>query len=668
MPAGVSRLSGLGPVTGSLVEKLLSRPDGQSRALPIVVALGARGTGKSALLEAVAARCAEIPHANLDFERHGRENIQPGELVGHLAFDLGRRWKQFGRMAFPRLWLCMLVVSSSVDLGDRRAALRKVRELLPDNQPLERNREAIVDVVRLAGGVAPAGALRGWPEATDLLLRGLGWYGRQRLAGKIRDLPRGTGNHEDFLIEIAKQAQGDEEDRAAADATFCDAFLADLRQAYHGINRSRRTLNSVVLLDNAHTPGGQACLRALTAARHRSGGEADPLVVLATSRKWSPDWNEGWSLLTPQRGAPPPGRPTTQRTNGLRTPAPRQPSDVDFDWAEGSARPEPRWYPWYLLELGALAEDDVVDIASRSDIHPTSRLPRFLHRLTDGHPGAVSTVVAAVTHHDHTRSPGELRGMLQARTTDEDGAATTLSAAARAYLLQDFSVPSRQDLVTASAARDVETLFHKDIVDLRNPAEEGALFKELGDLLWLRAEPGQQEFQYVLHPWLRRILLQELASRSEDHPLNWDRVHTRCRDFYEKSGRVLAARYHDLALGNVAAVVRYLSAPFVDDQNAEFDVTAAEAWLAELDLITAAPNRLDKTAEPYDQLESHAGNAAGDLETTLSWLVVSLWIAADPLGDPGGTLNSTIEGGFHQLAHGRGRGSILLHERAERYR
>ncbi|WP_142001358.1 hypothetical protein [Amycolatopsis cihanbeyliensis] len=636
--------------------------------MPVVVALGARGTGKSALLDAVAARCAELPHAYLDFERHDRENIQPRELLGHLAFDLGRYRKQFGRLAFPRLWLCMLVLSAPVELHDRRTALRKIRELLAQNQPLEQNREAIVDVVRLAGGVAPAGGLKGWPEATDLLLRGLGWYDRRRLIGKIRALPGGTGNHEDFLIEIAKHAQGDEEDRAAVDATFCDAFLADLRQAYHGINRSRRTLNSVVLLDNAHTPGGHTFLRALTEARHRCGGEPDPLVVVATSRRWNRNWNESWSLLTPQRGATPRRRPTAQRTNGLRAPAPRQPSDVESDWAAGSAQPEPRWYPWYLLELGALSEDDVVDIAARGDIHPTSRLPRFLYRLTDGHPGAVSDVVAAVAHRYDARNPGNLRTTLQAGVPVEGGAETTLLGATQAYLTQDFSVPSRQDLVTASAARDVETLFHKDIVDLRNPAEEGALFKELGDLLWLRAEPGHEELQYVLHPWLRRILLQELASRDEDHPLNWERVHTRCRDFYEKNGRSVAARYHDLALENVAAVVTHLGKPFVDGRHAEFDVAAAEAWLAELDIITAAPNRLVKTAEPYDQLESHAGDADGNLETTLSWLVVSLWIAGDPLGDPGGTLNSTIEGGFHQLAHGRGRGSILLHERAERYR
>lgn len=661
-------LAGVGAVTGRLTEELLARPDGKSRALPIVVAVGARGTGKTALLAAVAKRCEDVPHAQVDFERHDWENVQPRELVGHLAFELGRHWRQFGRLAFPRLWLCMLVLGAPVELNDRRAALRKLRELLAKNQPLERNREAIVDVVRLAGGVAPVDGLPGLTAATDLLLRGLSWYDRRRLLGKIKALPAATGDHSDFLLGIAKQANGDEEDRATVDATFCDAFLADLRRAYSGINRSRRTLNSVLLLDNAHTPGGRAFLRVLTEARHRSPDEPDPLAVVATGRSWNPDWNESWSLPTaPPADAIDRRRPTAHRTNGLVAPTPRHPSEVDADWAPGAESPEQRWNPWYLVEVGTLGRDDVVDVAAGSDIHPASRLPGFLHRLTDGHPGAVAEVLNAVAHTYDSHRAGALRSALHTPVAGPDGGESVLLAGMREYLLQDFAPPSREDLVTASAALDVEMLFHKEILELRNPAGEGALFKELGDRLWLCAEPGDP-VRYVLHPWLRRVLVQELAARAEDHSLSWVRVHTRCRDFYEKNGRTVAARYHDLALENVAGAVEHLSKPFLRARHAEFDLATAKAWLAELDVITAAPNRLDKTADPYQQVESLAGQWDDELETTLAWLVVALWIARDPLGDPGRTLDSTIEAGFHQLAQGRGRGSILVHERAERYR
>ena len=114
-------------------------------------------------------------------------------------------------------------------------------------------------------------------------------------------------------------------------------------------------------------------------------------------------------------------------------------------------------------------------------------------------------------------------------------------------------------------------------------------------------------------------------------------------------------------------MVTHLCKPLVAP-HAEFDVPTAEAWLAELDTITAAPNRLVENADPYTQVQQRVGEWEGELETTVAWLVVSLWLARDPLGDPGGTLNATIESGFHHLAQGRGRGSMLLHERAERYR
>jgi hypothetical protein len=87
MSADVPSLSGLDAVTGGLVERLLARLDGESRVLPVVVALGARGTGKTALLDAVADRCHDIPHAHLDFERHDRADSRPRELLGHAQGD-----------------------------------------------------------------------------------------------------------------------------------------------------------------------------------------------------------------------------------------------------------------------------------------------------------------------------------------------------------------------------------------------------------------------------------------------------------------------------------------------------------------------------------------------------------------------------------------------------
>jgi hypothetical protein len=121
-----------------------------------------------------------------------------------------------------------------------------------------------------------------------------------------------------------------------------------------------------------------------------------------------------------------------------------------------------------------------------------------------------------------------------------------------------------------------------------------------------------------------------------------------------------------MALQNLAEVVAYLRKPF-DARHAEFDLPTAEKWLSDLDIITSAPNRLQKNERPFDQVQAQVGQWSEDLENTLAWLVVSLWVSGEALGDPGKTLHSTIAAEYRKLAAGRGRGSQPLFERAKRY-
>ncbi|MQY18651.1 ATP-binding protein [Nocardia macrotermitis] len=666
MTIGTAHHSGFRSVTGWLLEQLLARPDRRSRSLPIVVALGPRGTGKTALLREVQRRCERIPHVYLDFER---DDIGTREALGQLAFGLSKAVPQFGRIAFPDLWLCLLVVGSSVHInaGDRRQALAQLRGILARNQPIEQNRQAVIELVEFAGEVASGQSLPGWAApATDWLLRGMGRIDRWRMLRPIDKLSTTRGKPEDALIDIAKWAHdGDANEQADADAIFCEAFLADLRRAYSGFNRSRRTLDCAVLLDNVHTPGGQRFLYTLQQMRARAA-DPDPLLVFATSRSWIRYWGVSWhrpggSIDDESR------RPDTHRTGGLDWPPPRPPGAVDEDWRHGNFDESP-WSPWYLLDISHLPTPDVVDLAGDFGIHRRTKLTEFVSRLTGGHPGAVVDVLAAAAR---VEPPDTLRRIFdypvpQQVWTDPNSLPDTVGMHSEEQVLQDFTEPTDlRDLITASAARNMDVLYHPEILDSAAPNGE-AVLEALRNDLWIRERPGDDP-DFELHPWLRRILLRALAARELSDPRNWTRTHTLCREVYQRDGQDAAALYHDLALGNIAATVAYLRQAF-DTDGAEFDVLLAREWLAELDLITSAPNRLPPDDAPIDQVRELVGEQADELDASLAWLVAALWVTNDPLGDPEQSLYASIDGEFRQLAKGRGRGAMLLYERAERYR
>ncbi|MGW1741514.1 hypothetical protein ACWCPQ_22220 [Nocardia sp. NPDC001965] len=274
MPVEGPKLHGLESITGVLIEQLVQRPEGRSRSLPVVVAVGPPGSGKTVLLQELAQRCAKLPLAEVDLRQGERA---PREVFGEIAFELGRYRRQFGRIAFPQLWLCLVAVGSTLHMHEdnRRTALRNLRQVVSSAQPLEARSQGVADILEAAGQV-PEG-LSPWVAMTvETLLQSLN---RLDIRRRISQGPRLTGDQirrEDMLIDLAKWAHGDDESRAEADAIFGMAFLHDLRQAYAGVRGARRTLSSVLLLDNAHTPAGRLFLQTLREARRRNGTEPDP--------------------------------------------------------------------------------------------------------------------------------------------------------------------------------------------------------------------------------------------------------------------------------------------------------------------------------------------------------------------------------------------------------
>jgi hypothetical protein len=639
-------LFGLRSVTHHVLDECVKRPHGSSRRLPVVVALGPRGTGKTALLHAMEERCNDrVPFAHLDFEE--MPEARPREIVTNLAFDLSRNCRQFGRLAFPALSLCLLVVGSPLNLRTRQEALGDLRSLLGRKHPAGKHRDDVGELVKLAGKFG----LPGWaPAAIDVLLRGLNWADRRRWLSSIKKMSGRSADPHDVLIDLKKKDQGREESQKVVDATFCEAFLADLRRAFlGGFNRSRRTANCVVLLDNTHTPGGRLFLDALAQLRRKAEDDADPMVVISTSRCWNPAWNAGWH------------RPGAARTGHGDRPLPRKPGEVEDDWRASEIGKVQR-DPWYLIELGHLTEDDTIDVAAENKALTLPHTPSVVHRLTDGHPWAVRRIFTEVVTLADRAETTALRRLFSANES--------VAAEAFDYLMQDLGSPiQRRDLITASAGRDVGFLSDSEILRSDMPDGESALHNALSNNLWLVYESDEKRSRFVLNPWLRRLLLHKLALRDDDSDIGWTKVHTRCRDYYESRGDDTEARYHDLAVGDIAAVVAHLRPPF-DSLEQPFELESAEEWLRELDAITQAPNRLHNDEDPRIRVEELIKNVKtiGHFEMALPRLVAASWIFHDPLGDPGRTLRPVIASAYEHLARRRGSGSILLFDRAEMHR
>ncbi|GAA5059974.1 hypothetical protein [Nocardia callitridis] len=674
MPEDKPKLYGLQSITGRLLEQLLARSEGRSRKLPVIVALGPRGSGKTALLRNAADRCERIPHVYFDFDDHDSD---PKGVLGGLAFGLSKRWYQFGRIAFPQLWLCLLVVGSTLEGAptNRRRALRELGEIMADDQPVEQNREAIVQLVRWTGSIVPG--LPAWlAPAADGLLRGLGWFDRRRLLQRLPRMDGIPGTGPDMLADLAKWDSNNDADLAAVNKLFMDAFLNDLRRAYSGFNRTRRTLNCVVLLDNVHTVSGQKFLIALQAARRTARDDWDPMVVIATSRTWMPHLSDSWHRPGGHRSSDDDyRRPRGHLTNGHSWPAPRKPTDVDTDWPRGT-EPECPWSPWYLLDLSQLAAQDITDLTVHRFRHANPAITAFVRGLTGGHPGGTATTLQALSalrdidtddqRLSVARRIFDLPFPQQATQPSEPTLTpTSMHEHWLEQVMQDFELAAdRRDLVTASAASNVDLFYQQDLLDAV-PSNGEELLERLRHHLWVRQRRGAVSPDLELNPWLRHILLQELADRPDSDPRNWTMTHALCRAAYQNDGQETAARYHDVAMGNLDSALEYLGRAFAIP--GRFDLPAAEAWLTDLDLITSAPSRLAVDEDPIDQVHALVQRSSADEDDALAWLVASLWISNNSVGDPGRTLVRIIKNELQRVAHGHGRGSQLLYDRAERY-
>lgn len=693
---------GLGEID-ALVHACYTRTDRKrNRPLPIIVLLGTPGSGKAEALTHFARATRFAPSAQLDFAGGGAR--RPYEIAVQIAFHLARRYRNLARLRFPRLLIGLVALGTTLSdanpqqaRDELRQALRAARRRHIDPAQAAAWVEVGVEVGMSGFGLPSFPAteqvitllLRAfeYTPVNSILNRSLGWYAERN--------PWSAASAEDELIELNRRNRH----ATATDADFvdhrlCEAFLADLRAAYA---HSPTGQNCPALLDNIDHPGGAGPAFLELLARLRTEHAAaqptshDPLLVVATS------------ATTRAVPGPSDGRPDD--------PYIRQAADASYeDWLPRPEAPPGNW--WYPVRLRDFTEAEVAQISAGHEEETAVRAQRpvvrnlratapLVHRLSYGHPWSVrqlhlaigGLLASGVPEHD-------LNGILAARVPDPAGRtdperAPRLDALARAYLLGGLTEDQQAAAVRLSAARTPSAAVNAGLLtDLPEHARDNVMV-ELRNRLWLFAPvpedantrggvgpsgylgPPPDANRPVLHPWLRLLLLEELADPDGGSGVgggDWQQAHGDLRAWHERHHRRLDALYHLLATDRLDTVVSEFTHSFTRAE------TAADAanWLRGLYYVTAAPMRRAQLTDSRPSHNAgalarrHAPLAYGDHELgrPLAELAAALWLAGDPRNrlPPGRPeLNYRISAMFRQLAMSANADADTLLDEAARY-
>ncbi|MET7935514.1 hypothetical protein [Streptomyces sp. NPDC005322] len=616
----------------------------------MITLLGPRGSGASEAHSAVMEQFGPTtPFAYVNLG--GEQSLLPRYALALLARQLERKLPAYRRSSFPRLTLGLLASDHELrmtNLAQGRRIIRRELDALQE-QAEARYGDYLAAFFEVAGGAV--GAPDGASTAALALLRDALRRGRRRLPGRRKFTGSATwyGGHPllrsrdpwEALVELNLwRHDGDEEDQERLDRVLFSALLEDVRSQ---VDRSFMPRSYLLLLDNAHTEDGRHFLDLLIRARHDdavvAGAVCDPLTVVASSNRWLPRWGPAtgdqwpWRLRGPDRASLADWREH------------RPGRDSDDTW-------------WYPLRLRDLNLDEVririeLELRHHPDLAPFTRLAPFIHRLTSGLPRAVHQVLellrqSAVPAEEGPEQDRWLR-TLPDRALRNGEETRSLADAALDHLLHGFDGAQRATLAECAAARDLAA-------GTRLLSTGDWLFGEIRSR-WLLLSPGT--VTPMFHPWLRRLLLWQLAARPDD----WNTVHELLAEHFRAEGRTVQEMYHRLAAERMDEVTGYLVA--------RFPAVPAAQWISEFNLITAAPNRLGPVGGPLDLLAALAPNEPEDGVTTASVireLITARWVWRDPLADPGMRLNNMIADGFNQLSRLRRNDIVALFNEAERYR
>jgi hypothetical protein len=593
-----------------LVRELMQRsvdPTARGERLPIVIFEGMRGSGKTALLNALAGLVDQrVPYAYLNFEAGNQVRVQIPQVMSAIALDLHRRCPLYGRLRFPRLAVGQLVIGTRLDRNNPQAsvvaALRQQRRI---DTVVAILKDAAGQVAQTMSVPSPVSAgLAG--RLLEVLVAGLTAWGpgRRLVLGKYQQWyghrdQDDTAAPVDTLIQLNRWARSrDEEDQRLATNLQWAALFADLRDDFDRRPVRRMPSGCLLLLDNVDTQLGRTFLTGLIEARRAAALEGlVPLTVVATSR----------GALLARRSAPELADITVQDPS-YRTVLMRLGAD---------ARPT-----WLRYRLPDLTEDEVADLAAgllrgRGPRHAD----KLIYGFTGGHPLSTRTLLATLAQ-QRSSGPG-LTDLLDRDVPDDLAITGTVEEWLCRRLLGigdavAFPDTTTEYLTTCAAARDAD-----DAVQLLPPAARDGITKRISEVnLWNPVAGHGCEA-------LRRLLLRRLAGRHPiDGPNGWQTVHGRLREDCEQDKDDPGELYHALATGDLPTVTSRLAAW----------LTEREPWVPLVELVANAPCRQPIDDAALDEMTrdeptaTPTGTDSPDPQRELvHQLVARLWAAADPL-------------------------------------
>jgi hypothetical protein len=556
-------------------------------------------------------RVAEVaPHAVLDMAAIGA--VSTTELALRAIEELGQKRPQWGRISFPRFFIGLAAArgkdGATDGMSPEAAREDAARRYLPNRRGSAIwAAEAAATAAQAAGmDAGSTDAVRTMARATfPALARGIAlhraavqWY-RTGLAGQATAL-----DPLDALVKLGRwEVRGN---HLRVEETLCAALLADVRAA----------LDRPVTLYQRDP----ACLLAVQGAELHSASrfvdlmarDGSPLAVVTTST----------------RRPEPRTRAVALATSGPRVVLTAGRFHVDVAPVLAVASTVPPDDAAVLDVLRALpAPRQAVGEGPRRAVAAT------IARLSAGHPAGRRLLLAEALD---TQDPRTLL----------DGAAAAIAALAG---IDGGAAPAR---VLSCMVRDL------------NDGDAEAAAATLGDRpgapipltdMWVvPAVHGSAAVHPLLRRAVDRALARDLTVRIGRRVLDRAGLHGALADQALRRGDTVGARYHALAVGQVAEVT--------DALFADFPPRNPRAWLEQLTAITAAPvGDVTGGGEPDEVLFRLAGD---DLNRRL---VAALHLHTDPLGDPGHRLCATIAARLRVLAGATGPGHVEISNLAAAY-